>query len=254
MKTNSSAFFVITSLIFSSVAYAGYASDPAFSAQDASKLKPVLLQTEKFKSHRDERYVYGPISFVYREEEKELAGGPILKVVDAFGKPVYGPTPVYGGPPIGFGPLWVGDLNHDGKPDYIVQSGSGGNGLAGDQARVYFILSGETQPTVFAIDTYAFTPTDVVTLADGQTGVLVTRQLYCAETTDHKVHRFIITDLLRLDGKSEPGFPKWRKYNHSKNPRTPDTLTEVTREKIWHAELTKRPLRVDTFSPWKLDL
>jgi hypothetical protein len=154
MKTKSLALLLILIL-------------PNFANADVIESEAFPLTEAKFKDHKNERYVYGPVSFTFREDEPKFAQAPVLKITDGFGKTVYGPAalPKLNQKP--FGPLWTGDLNQDGKPDYVVKAGLN---------HIYVILSGEDKPTVLTFETLAFESTDIKKLNDGTAAILIARK------------------------------------------------------------------------------
>jgi hypothetical protein len=139
--------------------------------------------------------------------------------------------------------VYTADLNLDGKPDYIINVPSGGNGLGAAGSYVGFLLSSTNDFTLEGTDTYCFDKADFI-LLKGKPRFVKSSYAWEKRCKDGKEHSFWIYNLLGFASGTiqeandrYSGFPKIVWYNDAGNHEETTLLT--ARQK---AELIKRSL------------
>ncbi|MBN2685673.1 MAG: hypothetical protein JXR40_10365 [Pontiellaceae bacterium] len=161
------------------------------------------------------------------------------------GKTVMKPTAFSPNPTTYGMEAYTADLNKDQRPDFIVYSFSGGNGLASGSCNVAFLLSSEK--------TYALTI--VTTLfPDESDFVVINKKPYFIHTTllgvdscnDEKNHNFWIynlltfdTDKIRTANSAHIAFPKTIWYSFEPNHSETVMITDSQKAKLQKKVLTQ---------------
>jgi hypothetical protein len=129
------------------------------------------------------------------------------------------------------------DLNGDGKPDFILDLGSHGNGLAAEIGGVFFLLSNSGGYQYIAMTNLMQSSPRYVRFGDSTSAVMVLQRLFSGRNqstsvrgTDGKSHTFFSFDLLQFDAAT----PKGIKLANALDKRFP-FLTQYTYEPT-HAE------------------
>lgn len=129
------------------------------------------------------------------------------------------------------------DLNGDQQPDFIVNIGSGGCGLAAVLSEVTFLVSAKDGYRATSFNQYSFGKEDLVRFQDHGPIYFISNDLIGNDgekTRDGRDHNFWVYQLHRLAGDrfvpanaDQPGFPKWVWFTNRDNH---DETTQLTRQ------------------------
>ncbi|HOW71720.1 MAG TPA: hypothetical protein PKY77_14055 [Phycisphaerae bacterium] len=132
-----------------------------------------------------------------------------------------------------------GDLNQDGKPDYVLHFPSGGCGLGAEYYDRVLLLSTATHYAVLTEPTVAPGPEDFVRMPPGKGCQIVhTTFMYGEAGQDEKSHNYWVYHLLQIDGDKitlatlDRRFPKWVLYTSKPNHKDTQQLTEEQKKRL----------------------
>ncbi len=135
----------------------------------------------------------------------------------------------------------IADLNGDARPDYVVVTHSGGNGLAAQITLITFLLSSSKGYVAREVVSYDAAPTDLVDLnRDGRPEFVHCMSVWGDKGKDGRSHNYWVYNLLGFSGteivsanRSSPEFPRWIAYTHTANHRNSAQLTAEQRQRQW---------------------
>jgi hypothetical protein len=139
---------------------------------------------------------------------------------------------------------YSGLLNDNTVPDYVIEVGSTGCGLAAHICSVIFLLStGETYSTIETVS-YWTSEADFVDLnKDGRAEFIHTSFIEGEVGKDKKYHNYWVFNLLRFNGTQmvsandiDRRFPCWVWYKFKPNHENTDQLTAEQRMRCWRKE------------------
>ena len=129
------------------------------------------------------------------------------------------------------------DLNGDQQPDFIVNIGSGGCGLAAVLSEVTFLLSAKEGYRATSFSQYSFGKEDLVRFQKNGPAYFISNDLISNDgekTRDGRDHYFWVYQLHRLAGDrfvpadaEQAGFPKWVWFTNRDNH---DETTQLSQE------------------------
>ncbi|MBP7935738.1 MAG: hypothetical protein KA354_13910 [Phycisphaerae bacterium] len=132
-----------------------------------------------------------------------------------------------------------GDLNQDGKPDYVLHFPSGGCGLGAEYYDRVLLLSTTTHHAVLTEPTVTPGPEDFVRTSPGRGCQIVhTTFVYGEAGKDGKSHNYWVYHLLQIDGDKitlldqDRKFPKWVLYASRPNHKDTQQLTEEQKKRL----------------------
>lgn len=138
------------------------------------------------------------------------------------------------------------DLNGDQQPDFIVNIGSGGCGLAADLSEVTFLLSAKEGCQATSFNQYSFGKEDLVRFHDHAPVYFISNDLIGNDgekTRDGRDHNFWVYHLHRIAGErfipanaDQPGFPKWVWFTNWDNH---DETTQLSQEQKYRLLLKR---------------
>ena len=136
----------------------------------------------------------------------------------------------------------AGDLNGDGRLDFVVNVWSGGCGLASEGSEVTFLLSGKDGYRAAAFFLYDFGKQDLVRFKAGGPVYFIFNDLIGSggeKTRDGRDHNFWVYDLYRIEGNrlvpanaEQPGFPKWIWFTNKANHVETTQLTHEQKNRL----------------------
>ena len=184
-----------------------------------------------------------------------------VKIQNSSGRDVLPKTGIDGNAACGLKVYW-GFLNEDKQPDYIVQTWSGGCGLAAGYSYQTFMLSSEGAFRVARVITlYPSEDMDLVDLnQDGSPELIHTAFIYGEKGKDGKTHNYWVYNLLQFKGDQvisanhvDSRFPCWVWFTDKPNHKNTVQLTDEQKRRLWKvqasnlfldsAELTSEPIR-----------
>lgn len=146
-----------------------------------------------------------------------------------------------------------GDLNQDGKPDYVLHFPSGGCGLGAEYYDRVLLLSIATSYVVLTEPTVSPGPEDFVRLPPGRGCQIVhTTFVYGEEGKDKRTHNYWAYHLLQIDGDkitlstADPRLPRWVLYTTRSNHKDTNQLTEEQKKRLLR-EATGNGELIDSF-------
>lgn len=177
-----------------------------------------------------------PVLRLFREPQEP---GFSLVLYDRSGKPLTTPMKVSS--------LWipnrayVADINHDKRPDYIVEVFSGGTGIP--PTDVVFAVSSGSQYEITVFRSFAPSKDDFVDLmSDGRFQYI--QSIFVlgdgVEGKDGRRHNYWVYNIYALEGATftqrnemKPDFPKWVMYAGRVNHRPTEQLNEEQKRQLW---------------------
>jgi hypothetical protein len=142
---------------------------------------------------------------------------------------------------------YVGDLNRDGKPDYIIQVFSGGNGIP--PSDLVFAISEKTRYVITVFRAYDYSRSSFVDLRhNGQFQYIQTIFVFVSNIKgkDGKSHNYWVHNIYSLSGASfelnnsmQSGFPKWILFTDKSNHKPTNQLTEEQKIELWKLQAAR---------------
>lgn len=172
--------------------------------------------------------------------------GVEIEVTDAAGSPIAGPA-VATSPWLQSRPpsIYCGDLNGDGRADFAVPVGSGGNGLGAMAAELVVMLSSGPTYRIWVIPTMAPGPEDFLRLGEGRSCTII-KTSYAnsgAHSDSPRRHSYWVYNLVAVRGDElvlandlDPRFPKWIWWAGSSNHKPVRSLSGEEKQRIWNRE------------------
>lgn len=172
--------------------------------------------------------------------------GVEIEVTDAAGSPIAGPA-VATSPWLQSRPpsIYCGDLNGDGRADFAVPVGSGGNGLGAMAAELVVMLSSGSTYRIWVIPTIAPGPEDFLHLGEGRSCTII-KTSYAnsgAHPDSPGRHSYWVYNLVAVRGDElvlannlDPRFPKWIWWAGSSNHKPVRSLSGAEKQQIWNRE------------------
>ena len=148
--------------------------------------------------------------------------------------------------PHALGDVYWAYLNEDNKKDFIIQSWSGGSGLAAYICDVTFILSTNKGYEANVLTTFNPTRSDFIDLFENQKCQFIHTDLIETKARDGNSHRFWLYNLLQFEGPKvvvandlDDRFPKMVWYTYKANHKATKLLTEAQKRKLLNEQLKK---------------
>jgi hypothetical protein len=166
-----------------------------------------------------------------------------IAITDSAGTPFVGPV-VATDPWLQARPasIYCGDLNRDGKPDFAVPVGSGGNGLGAMAAELVVLLSSGPRYRIWVMPTMTPGPEDFLLLGGGYSCTIV-KSSYVdngAPTDSSRRHSYWVYNLVAVRGDElvpandlDVRFPKWVCWAGSSNHKPVRSLSPAEKRRIW---------------------
>lgn len=158
---------------------------------------------------------------------------------------IFGPYPLSDS--AGYIQAYYGDLNHDGRQDFIIFDWSMGCGLAAGNCDVTFVLSKKDTYNITTIFTMFPDAHDFVDIkGNGTCQFIHTSFIYGYKGKDGKEHNYWVYNLLDITGSHvvlnndlDKSFPKWVWYSFKPNHSETTLLTKEQKQRLWRAHNTK---------------
>jgi len=162
-----------------------------------------------------------------------------LELIGEKGTMIAGPQVVSDGvAPVAYS----GDLNTDGKPDFVVKTSRSGCGLAGLNTTLVFVISNGDTYVISSIFTMYRDDHDLADVdGDGHCDLIHVAVAWSDEgdERDHKYHcywvyhKLILNDGQWVLAKNDKMFPKWVWYTFKANHKATRRLSAEAKERIW---------------------
>jgi hypothetical protein len=134
---------------------------------------------------------------------------------------------------------YQGDLNQDGKPDYVLHFPSGGCGLGAEYHERVLLLSAAASYVVLTEPTVSPGPEDFLRLPPGKGCRIVhTTFVYGEAGKDKRKHNYWVYHMLQIDGDKitlstqDSRFPKWVLYTGKPNHKNTNQLTDEQKQRL----------------------
>jgi hypothetical protein len=155
-----------------------------------------------------------------------LPDGTVYKTYNAF---VLGPY---------LSAIYMGDFNHDGKPDFMAIKPGGGNGLGGEYCIGVFAFSDDGIYRFTRINTMGLGPHDLVLDSATKEFRLIRTSFRQGLATDGIYHSFWVHRFFEWDGQSfreDSDLPPiWIQYLNRPNHQATKLLTPELKAKAWN--------------------
>ncbi|BBE50460.1 hypothetical protein OYT1_ch0897 [Ferriphaselus amnicola] len=144
------------------------------------------------------------------------------------------------------------DLNGDGKPDFVIETSSHGNGLAGEFGGRLFLLSSDDGYRYLS-KSGVMSDSRIVRFANESAATLILQRIAepagpdgptAVLSRDGKEHSYFIFDLVQFDPASPKGaklnnsqdarFPFWAQYTNKPQKSETTLLTPARKKALWH--------------------
>ena len=164
----------------------------------------------------------------------------VVKLQTASGKEIFPETKIDGSPMCGL-TVYYGFLNEDKHVDYVIETWSGGCGLAAYYSYLSFFLSSEDNYHMVCATTLDSDPNDFVDLnKDGRAEWIHTAFIYGEEGKDNKPHNYWVHNLLQFKKNQivsanylDSRFPSWIWYTFKPNHKNTTQLTGEQKKRMW---------------------
>jgi len=142
------------------------------------------------------------------------------------------------------GRAYSADLNGDDIDDYIVEAGSGGQGIGEGYRYTAFVLSSESGYKVSFLKGFYPGPEDFVDIVpDGHCQVIHTSYIFGEPDKDGKRPAYWVYNLLKVDGAElkpanelDGRFPMWVEATKKPGYKAAGSLSSEQKEKLWKAD------------------
>jgi hypothetical protein len=150
---------------------------------------------------------------------------------------------------------YYAELNGDGKPDFIFESGSHANGLGGEFGGRIFLLSSDRGYRYIAMEG-VMNDSRLVHLANESFATLILQRMVEPALPDDSIgvlgrdgkkHTYFIFDLIQFDPASLKGakmnnsqdvrFPFWAQYTNNPQKKETTQLTPASKKALWRDPL-----------------